>query len=31
MDKIYNNKYIKVLKLGEDSFGKNYVVKDKDT
>ena len=31
MEKIYNNKYIKVSKIGGGSFGAVYLVKDKDT
>ena len=31
MEKLYNNKYIKVSKIGGGSFGAVYVVKDKDT
>ena len=31
MEKLYNNKYIKVSKIGGGSFGAVYVVKDKET
>ena len=31
MEKLYNNKYIKVSKIGGGSFGSVYLVKDKDT
>ena len=31
MEKLYNNKYIKVSKIGGGSFGAVYLVKDKDT
>ena len=29
--KLYNNKYLKISKIGGDSFGQVYLVKDKDT
>ena len=31
MEKLYNNKYIKVSKIGGGSFGAVYLVKEKDT
>ena len=31
MEKLYNNKYIKISKIGGGSFGSVYLVKDKDT
>ena len=31
MEKLYNNKYIKLSKIGGGSFGAVYLVKDKDT
>jgi serine/threonine protein kinase len=31
MEKLYNNKYVKVSKIGGGSFGSVYIVKDKNT